>query len=406
MFRHSLTPEPWVSGKIMSLSIGERAKLIVQSEIRNMTTECNKRNGINLAQGVCDTSVPQVVTDSADTAMREGINTYVSCYGLPELRREIAGKMKAFNGIEADPETEIVVSAGATGAFFCTCMALLNPGDEVIVFEPYYGYHVNTLRAVDAVPVYVRTNPPDWTFSAEDLARVVTPRTKAIVVCTPSNPSGKVLSRREIDMIADFAISHDIFIFTDEIYEYFVYDNARHISPGSIAAIADRTITISGYSKTFSITGWRIGYVVCREKWAQMIAHVNDLVYVCAPAPLQIGVACGIRELGAEFYSELIRTFTWKRQLICDTLLAIGIKPCRPEGAYYVLADVSAVPGRTSKDKAMYVLERTGVAGVPGSAFCEDGGEDLIRFCFAKSDEDIKRACEGLSVLADQSYVP
>jgi aminotransferase len=220
------------------------------------------------------------------------------------------------------------------------------------------------------------------------------------MVCTPANPSGKVFDEKELKLIADFAIRHDLFIFTDEIYEYFIYDGRPHISPGSFPEIADRTITISGYSKTFSITGWRIGYSVCNKKWADMIGYVNDLVYVCAPAPLQMGVASGIDQLEKYYYQELCKEFRSKRDMICSTLTRVGLKPIVPAGAYYVLADASRLPGRTSKAKAMYLLEKTGVASVPGNAFYHDrGGEDVLRFCFAKSDDVLKEACKRIEAL-------
>jgi aminotransferase len=384
----------------VALTLSQRADGISQAEIRVMTIECEKVQGINLAQGVCDTGVPLPVTRGAKRGMDQGYNSYTRYDGLPELRRAVAEKMRRYNGIRADPETEITVSAGSTGAFYCACLALLDPGDEVILFEPYYGYHVNTLLAAGAVPAHVTMQPPDWTFTPEDLERAVSPRTKGIMVCSPANPSGKVYSAAELEWIADFAIRHDIFVFTDEIYEYFVYDGRRHISPGSIERIADRTITISGYSKTFSITGWRIGYSVCRRQWADMIGYVSDLVYVCAPAPLQIGVSEGIAELPDSFYRGLRDEFLAKRDKICGALERAGLPPCVPQGAYYVLADVSRLPGRTSKDKAMHLLRETGVASVPGDAFYHNGeGTNLVRFCYAKTDEELDEACRRLGRL-------
>jgi len=384
----------------MALTLSKRADGIVQAEIRVMTIECEKVGGINLAQGVCDVGVPQPVARGARAAINDGINSYTRYDGLTELRKAIAGKMKAFNKIDADPETEVTVSAGSTGVFYCACLALLDPGDEVILFEPYYGYHLNTILAVDVVPKYVSLSLPDLGFTTEDLERVVTSKTKGIMVCTPANPSGKVFNEAELKVIANFAIKHDLFVFTDEIYEYFTYDGTTHISPGSIPEIADRTITISGYSKAFSITGWRIGYSVCRKQWADMIGYVNDLVYVCAPAPLQMGVAAGILELKPAYYEQLCGEFKRKRDRICSTLKQIGLNPIIPRGAYYVLADASSLPGTDSKERAMYLLERTGVASVPGKAFYHgEGGENLVRFCFAKEDPVLDEACRRIETL-------
>ncbi len=381
----------------MNLRVSDRSKLIVQSEIRNMTIECNRIKGINLAQGVCDLDVPEQVIKGAEDGMRDGYNLYTRYDGLPIIREALAKKISGFNKIRTDPEKNIIVSAGATGAFYCTCMALLNPGDEVIVIEPYYGYHVNTLLAVGVVPVFARLDPPDWRFSTEMLEPLITERTKGVIVNTPGNPSGKVFTRDEIDQLADFAVEKDIFIFTDEIYEYFVFDDRKHISPGSVSKIADRTITISGYSKTFSITGWRIGYCVADEEWARMIGYVNDLVYVCAPSPLQVGVAKGVASLPQSYYEDVCRSYEQKRRQICDTLHDAGLEPYVPEGSYYVLANVSGVPGKDSKERAMHILKRTGIASVPGKAFYHDNaGEDLVRFCFAKRDGVLDRACENI----------
>lgn len=384
----------------MGLTLSARGARISKAEIRNMTVECERVGGINLAQGVCDMEVPPPVVLGAEKAIHDGINAYTRHDGLAVLRQAIAKKMKLFNGIDVNPETEIVVSAGSTGAFYCACIALLDPGDEVVLFEPYYGYHLNTLLAVDAVPRFVRMHPPDWTYDPAALEAAIGPRTKAIIVNTPANPSGKVFSHEELQHIAELAIRHDVFVFTDEIYEYFVYDGRRHLSPGALQAIADRTITISGYSKTFSITGWRIGYCVCRPKWAEMIGYVNDLVYVCAPAPLQAGVAAGIEGLGPCYYEELRQTFVAKREMVCRGLEQAGFGFARPQGAYYILAEAGHIPGADSKQKAMSLLRMTGVAAVPGEAFfAGPGGESLLRFCYAKEDHELAAACERLGQL-------
>ena len=390
----------------MALTLSRRAEGIVQAEIRAMSIECERAGGINLAQGVCDTEVPLEVRQAAKRAMDNGQNSYTRYDGIAELRHAIAHKLRKFNGIDANPETQITVSTGSTGALYCVCLALLNPGDEVVLFEPYYGYHLNTLLAVDVVPAYVTMRPPNWSFAAADLERVITPRTRAIIVNTPGNPSGKVFSREELEVIAEVARRHDLFIFTDEIYEYFVYEGARHISPASLPGMADRTITISGYSKTFSITGWRVGYSVADPRWASMIGYINDLIYVCAPAPLQAGVAAGVETLPDDFYSHLSGEYRAKRDRLCGVLSAAGLTPYVPSGAYYVLADVSSLPGATSKEKAMYLLRHAGVATVPGDSFFHGSeGSNLVRFCFAKKDADLDEACRRLGKLAAAATV-
>jgi aminotransferase len=373
---------------------------LAHSEIRAMTQACVQAKGLNMAQGVCDTPVPPVVLRAAAQAMERGMNVYSRFDGLSELRQAIAKKLAQYNGIVADPETDVTVSAGATGAFHCACLALLNPGDEVVLFEPYYQYHISALLAVEAVPVMVKMRAPDWTFSVAEVERAITPRTKAIIVNSPGNPSGKVFSWQELESLAAIAQQYDVFVFTDEIYEYFLYDGRTHVSLATLPGMADRTITIGGYSKTFSITGWRIGYSVAAARWAQAIGAMNDLLYVCAPTPLQAGVAVGIQELPDSFYRDLAQAYQRKRDRFCQALARAGLTPSIPQGAYYVLADTSHLPGTTGKERAMFLLETIGLAGVPGEAFFSGAiGRQFIRFSYAKIDSDIDDACRRLARL-------
>ncbi|OQW33728.1 MAG: aminotransferase [Nitrospira sp. SG-bin1] len=379
-------------------TVSRRMADLAQSEIRAMTQACASMKGLNMAQGVCDTPVPPIVLEGAEKAIRDGQNVYTRYDGLPELRQAIADKLVHYNGIRVDPETDVTVSSGATGAFHCACAALLNPGDEVILFEPYYQYHISALVAVEAVPVVVRMQPPAWTYSMARLEEVVTSNTKAIIVNSPGNPSGKIFDRGELEALAEFACRHDLFVMTDEIYEYFLYDGRRHVSMASLPDMAERTVTIGGYSKTFSVTGWRIGYSTATPAWSRAIGAMNDLLYVCAPAPLQMGVARGIRELGDDFYRGLARDYQQKRDMFCRALAKAGLTPTIPHGAYYVLADVSGLPGDSGKARAMHVLETTGVAGVPGEAFFSaSAGGNFIRFSYAKTDSDLEEACRRLT---------
>lgn len=385
----------------MALTLSTRMDCVDQSDIRRMTLECARIGGINLAQGVCDTEVPAVIRRAAQEAIDSGYNTYTRYDGLEELRKAIAAKQERFTGLAFDPDAEVIVSAGATGAFYSACLALLSPGDECILFEPYYGYHVSTLKAIQAVPVFVRTSPPDWSFSRDDLDRACTLRTKAVMVNTPSNPSGKVFRREELEMLGRFAEEHDLLVFSDEIYEHFVFDGLRHTSPATIPGLRERSILISGVSKTFSVTGWRIGYCLCSAKWAEAIGYFNDLVYVCAPAPLQMGVAAGLLGLMDDYYTGLRKDFSAKREKICSALQVAGLKPHIPEGAYYVLADLSRLTGRSSRERAMDLLRRTGIACVPGAAFYgDDTGELFGRFSFAKREDVLDEACERIRRLS------
>lgn len=382
----------------MARTVSRRMAGLGQSEIRAMTQACARLKGLNMAQGVCDTPVPSPVLKAAQRAIDQGYNVYTRFDGLPELRTALAKKLERYNGIHANPETEITVSVGATGAFHCACAALLDPGDEVILFEPYYQYHISALVAVEATPVMVKMQAPGWTVALNQLEQAVTSKTKAIIVNSPGNPSGRVFAREELDAIAKFACLHDLFVFTDEIYEYFLYDGRSHLSLAALPHMAERTVTVGGYSKTFSVTGWRIGYSVAAERWSQVIGAINDLLYVCAPAPLQMGVASGINELPDEFYRELARAYQQKRDRFCAALDEAGLRPSVPHGAYYVLADVSKLPGQNGKDRAMYLLGKTGVAGVPGEAFFSgQEGANFIRFSYAKTDSDLEEACRRLS---------
>jgi aminotransferase len=377
------------------LRLSEISPRIMQSEIRSMTVECDRIGGVNLAQGVCDTEVPSPVVESAIEAIHQGHNIYTRLDGIAPLRQAIARKMAHYNGVTVDPDAEVLVTSGATGALYSACLALFDPGDEVVLFEPFYGYHVNTLLSLRIQPVPVSLAMHTWEIDFDALRAAITPRTRALIVNSPSNPCGKVFSRAELEQIAALAEEHDLFILTDEIYEYFLFDGAEHISPASLPGMAERTITISGLSKTFSITGWRIGYLAADKRWLGSIGYFHDLTYVCAPSPFQYGSATGLVELPDSFYAELSSEYQLKRDLLCNALKDAGLTPSIPRGAYYVLADVSSVPGATAREKARNLLAETGVAAVAGTAFFSGGrGEDILRFCFAKRDEDLNRACD------------
>jgi aminotransferase len=385
-----------------SLHLSSLAPGLVQSEIRAMTVACSDVNGINLAQGVCDTDPPHPVVSSAIDAIRSGHNIYVRLDGIAPLREAIAQKFAAYNDLTVDPNRNVLVTSGATGALHAALMALLNPGDECIVLEPFYGYHTATLRSMRMNPIVVPLDEPDWSIDLARLRAAITPRTRALILNSPANPSGKVFTRAELESIATLALEHDLFVLTDEIYEYFLYDGLRHISIATLPGMAERTITISGFSKTFSVTGWRLGYLAASERWLPSIGYFHDLTYVCAPSPLQHGAAAGLLQLPESFYESLSVEYQAKRDLFCSALTRAGLTPSIPAGAYYVLADVTRIPGSDSKAKARNLLASSGLAAVAGSAFFttdangHNRGDHLLRFCFAKKDADLAEACRRL----------
>ncbi|HEX8252282.1 MAG TPA: pyridoxal phosphate-dependent aminotransferase [Thermoanaerobaculia bacterium] len=372
--------------------ISDRLRGLVQSDIRRMSRECERVGGINLGQGICDLpTIPELVEGATD-AIRSSKATYSKFEGIDPLREKIAAKCERFNGFRVDPATELVVSVGSTGGFAAAAMATLNPGDEVILFEPYYGYHLNTLKVLGIETKYVPLQLPDWSIDFDLLRAAFGPKTRGIIVCTPSNPCGKVFTREELERIAELAREFNAWVFTDEIYEYIVYDGRKHLSMASVAR--DVAITISGFSKTFSVTGWRIGYVAADARVIGPIGLVNDLFYVCAPTPLQWGIARAL-DIGEDYYRNLALDYEKKRDVLAEALTEGGFKPFVPQGAYYMLAEI---PKRFSnaREAAMALIEEAGVASVPGPSFyASDRGDRLLRFCFAKDfaalDEAAKR---------------
>lgn len=373
----------------------DRIAFLEQSQIRAMTRECERVDGINLGQGVCPLPSPPQLLEAAAAAIRDDCSTYSRFDGIASLRRGIANKLKQHNGLDVDPDGEIVTTVGSAGAFTCTIQGLFNPGDEIIVFEPFYGYHLNAIRASGCKPRVVTLPRPDWKLQKGALEALKSERTKAVLINTPANPSGKVFDETELEQIADFCRRHDLLAITDEIYEYMVYDGHRHISIATLEGMWDRTVTISGFSKTFAITGWRLGYAAAPAHLAEPIGLVNDLYYICAPTPLQHGLAKALESLEDSYYEELCEKYRRNRDFFCQALSDGGLEPCVPQGAYYILADVSSLGAKDSRAAAMQLLEQTGVASVPGEAFfASDVGDDLVRFCVAQSWEVLQEAAD------------
>lgn len=381
------------------MRLSDRVKNIAQSEIRAMSILCHEKQGLNMAQGICDLEVPLVVQEGAKEAIENGQNIYTSAYGNLRLRKAIAKKQNDFykQGVNAD---NVLVSSGATGAFYAMAMALLNEGDEVIVFEPYYGYHVSTLESLGCKVKYIKTLPPSYEIDFEHLESQITPKTKALLICNPSNPSGKVYTKDELESIGSILSQNEMLLFSDEMYEHFVYDDLEFVSALSIDTLKERTVVISGFSKIYSITGWRLGYAISSPEVIDAASAINDLVYVCPAAPLQQGVLKGLEELPRSYYEDVANDHQDKRDRFIKALNEAGLKAEYVKGAYYVLADVSSLEGDDDKQKVITLLEKTGIATVPARAFYHDSeGLNLTRFCFSKTDAEIEQAIASLQKL-------
>jgi len=391
----------------MTKPIADRVRDVKQSDIRRYSAICAAMNGVNLSQGVCDQPAPPPVKDAAKRAIDDDHATYTNLRGIAQLRQAIADKMRDFNGITCDPETEVVVNIGSAGAFACVALSTLNPGDEVIVFSPFYSYHVNLLKLFDIRVRFVDLKPPSWKYSPDELEAAFNQKTKMILVCTPGNPTGKVYDQGELEHIAVLAQKHNVWIATDEIYEYITYGKP-HISIAGIAHAKNRTLTMSGSSKTYAVTGWRVGYTIGPADLIERIAVVNDLLYICAPAPLQWGIEAGMR-MRPDYYEKMRADYLAKRELLASTLRKIGFDPFVPEGSYYMLAAFEKGRWDNATAATEDILKRVGVATVPGPAFYRNPseGENQLRFCYAKQMADLQEACRRLEKLtAKHSVTP
>ena len=381
------------------MRIGSRLANAAVSDIRAMTRACDAVGGINLGQGVCDLPTPGPVARAAHAAIDAGKALYAPPEGVPSLREAIARRVARDYGLSVDAGSEVVVTLGATGGFAAAAMALLDPGDEVILFEPYYGYHYNTVVGLGMAPVLVPLRPPSWEVDFAALARSVTGRTRAIVLCTPGNPHGKVWTPAELDALGALAAERDLVVITDEIYEHIVYDGARHVPLATRPGMRERTVTLSGCSKTFSVTGWRVGYAIAPPDAARRIAVAHDLLYVCAPTLLQHACAEGLA-MPDDYFHSLSAMYQKKRDIVCGALADAGLTPYVPAGAYYVLADARRLGCATAREAAFTLLDRAKIAAVSGASFYRDPvGETLLRFCFAKDDDVLEEAARRLRSL-------
>jgi aspartate/methionine/tyrosine aminotransferase len=384
--------------------MSERVQGFTESVIREMTRVVNQHGGVNLAQGMPNFAPPQEILDAAHRAIDGDFHQYAITWGTPSLRRAIADKYRAFYGMAIEPDLHVTVCCGSTETMLSTLLAVLNPGDEVIIFEPFYENYGPGCIISGAVPTFVPLEPPLFTFDPDRLRRAVTPRTKAIVFNSPNNPTGKVFSRAELQVIADLCLQHDLLAITDEIYEHIVYDGDGHIPIATLPGMAERTITISGISKSYSVTGWRVGYAVAPPDISVGIRRAHDFVTVGAPHPLQEAAVTALR-LPEPYYVHLRESYQARRDLLWRYIESAGFVAWKPQGAYYILTDVAHFMKQVGVDTdtafAMYLIKEIGVATVPGSSFYahRELGRTKIRFCFPKTDDMLHDAGERLQKL-------
>ena len=378
------------------VKLAARTAGFTESVIREMTRLNAIHGGINLAQGFPNFAAPQALKDAAKRAIDADINQYAITWGAKSLRDALSRTYAELYGMTVDPETMLTVTCGATEAMISTLLALVDPGDEVIVLEPFYENYGPDADIAGARPVYVPLRPPENVFDRDELRKAFGPRTKAIIVNTPNNPTGRVFTRDELTFIASLCIEHDVVAVTDEIYEHIRYEG-EHIPMATLPGMAERTVTISGASKTFSVTGWRVGWIVAPPELTSGIRKVHDFVTVGAPAPLQEAVAVGLG-LGRAYYDTLSTEYRKRRDLLVGALETAGFAPRRPEGAYYVLCDITPFGFDDDTKFAHWLVSEVGVAGVPGSSFYSEPalGKHLIRFTFCKTHDVLESAAERL----------
>jgi aspartate/methionine/tyrosine aminotransferase len=377
--------------------LARRTEGFTESVIREMTRMNAVHGGINLAQGFPNFAAPSALKDAAKRAIDADVNQYAITWGSKSLRDALAKTYGELYGMQVDPETMLTVTCGATEAMISTLLAIVDPGDEVVVLEPFYENYGPDTDIAGATPVYVALRPPQNVFDPEELRAAFSPRTKAIVVNTPNNPTGRVFTREELTLIAELCIEHDAIAITDEIYEHILYQGT-HIPIATLPGMRDRTVTISGASKTFSVTGWRVGWIVAPPELTAGIRKVHDFVTVGAPAPLQEAVAAGLA-LGRPYYDSRSKEYRARRDLLVPALERAGFAPRTPEGAYYVLCDIAPFGFDDDVAFAHWLVGTVGVAGVPGSSFYSrpELGRHLIRFTFCKTHDVLTAAAERLA---------
>ncbi|HYJ85369.1 MAG TPA: aminotransferase class I/II-fold pyridoxal phosphate-dependent enzyme [Pyrinomonadaceae bacterium] len=384
--------------------VSQKASLFTESVIREMTREALKHGAVNLSQGFPDFAAPKDIKRVAMKAIEDDINQYAITWGARDFREAIAKKTKWYLGLDVDPETELTVTCGSTEGMIASMMATVDPGDEVVIFEPFYENYAPDAILSDASPRYVPLRAPDWTFDREELRSVFNARTRAIILCNPNNPTGKVFTRDEMDFIAGLCQEFDALCFTDEIYEHIIFPREgaeiAHISMAQLPGMRERTVIVNSMSKTYSVTGWRVGYCIAPPDITSAIRKVHDFLTVGAAAPLQAAGAYAL-SLPASYYDHLQAEYRRRRDLLLPVLENAGFVTFSPDGAYYIMTDISKFGFADDVEFTKHLIREVGVACVPGSSFYSvpERGAQQVRFCFCKKDETLQLAAERLERL-------
>jgi aspartate/methionine/tyrosine aminotransferase len=378
-------------------TLSQKAERFTESVIREMTRLAQIHGAVNLAQGMPDFPAPREIKDAACRAIMADINQYAITWGAKVFRNAIAAKTKSHLCMDVDPEREITVTCGSTEAMIASLLAVINSGDEVIIFEPFYeNYGPDTILS-GAIPRYVTLHPPDWHFDRSELEAAFNNHTRAIIINTPNNPTGKVFSREELQLIAGLCMKWDALAITDEIYEHILFDGYSHCSMATVDGMRDRTITINALSKTYCVTGWRVGYVIASPELTQGIRKVHDFLTVGAPAPLQEAGAVALA-FPQEYYTDLASAYQDRRDSLLKDLHDAGFECSTPRGAYYIMADFSALSSLSDNEFTRYLVKDIGIAVVPGSSFFHESERSsrYVRFCFCKKETTLQSAKERL----------
>jgi aminotransferase len=393
------TPAP-----ILHRHVSNKASRFTESVIREMTREALKHGAVNLSQGFPDFPAPEDIKRRAMQAIADDVNQYAITWGARDFREAIARKVEWYLGLKIDPETEITVTCGSTEGMIAAMMATVDPGDEVIVFEPFYENYGPDAILSDARPRYVSLRAPDWSFDKDELRAAFNQKTKAIIICNPNNPTGKVFTRDELEFIASLCVEYDALCFTDEIYEHILYPRedtvVEHISMAQLEGMRERTVIVNSMSKTYSVTGWRVGYCIAPPEITNAIRKVHDFLTVGAAAPLQAAGAYAL-SLPAQYYDKLQSDYVARRDLLLPVFEEAGFRTFRPDGAYYIMTDISGFGFKSDVEFTRHLIREIGVACVPGSSFYSrpELGAQQVRFCFCKKDETLRAAAERLTKL-------